>query len=51
MGKINNYDGLLKGRQRGLPGPQGPPGPGFKKTSVGNYDVEDKKTNKSSKVC
>ena len=44
MGKINNYDGLLKGRQRrGLPGPPGPPGPGFKKTSDGNYDAEDKK--------
>ena len=44
MGRINNYDGLLKGRQRrGLPGPQGPPGPGFKKTSDGNYDAEDKK--------
>ena len=41
MGRINNYDGLLKGRQRrGLPGP---PGPGFKKTYDGNYDVEDKK--------
>ena len=41
MGRINNYDGLLKGRQRrGLPGP---PEPGFKKTYDGNYDVEDKK--------
>ena len=51
MGKINNYDGLLKGIQRGFLGPQGPPGPGFKKTSDGNYDAEDKKTSKSSKVC
>ena len=32
MGRINNYDGLLKGLQKGLPGqpgPPGPPGPGF----------------------
>ena len=29
----------------------GPPGPGFKKTSDGNYDVEDKKTSKSPEVC
>ena len=32
-------------------GPQGPPGLGFKKTSDGNYDAEEKKTGKSPEVC
>ena len=36
-------------RQPGPAGPQGPPG--FKKTSDGNYDAEEKKTGKSPEVC
>ena len=37
---------------QGPPGPTGPEEPGFKKTSDGNYDAEEKKlANKSQEVC
>ena len=39
MGVFKNYDTNSYSKQ----GPPGPPGPGFKKTSDGNYDAEDKK--------
>ena len=47
MGAFNifiDYDENIYTLARlGPPGPAEPPGPGFKKTSDGNYDAEDKK--------
>ena len=35
--------GVFKNNDKNSYSKQGPPGPGFKKTSDGNYDAEDKK--------
>ena len=47
MGIFNKHSSRLSGTissnvQEGAPGPQGPPGIGFKLTALGNFDILNK---------